>query len=44
MTRIVREPAGGWLIVTAHGHGWLFGSRLEALAEMRWLDQQWRQR
>lgn len=39
--RIVREPAGGWLAVTCRGHGWLFGSRAEALAEKRWHDQQW---
>jgi hypothetical protein len=27
---------GGWLVL-ARGHGWLHGSRLDALADARWL-------
>jgi hypothetical protein len=34
---ICRERAGaGWLAI-ASGHGWLFGSVIEARAEARWL-------
>jgi hypothetical protein len=41
---IVPEEGGGWLVITHRGHGWLFGSRREALEEKRWLDNQWRRR
>jgi hypothetical protein len=34
---IVRErDSGGWLAL-AGSHGWLFGSRADALAEAKWL-------
>jgi hypothetical protein len=42
ITRIIPEPEGGWLVVTPRGNGWLHGSRREALAEKRSLDDQWR--
>jgi hypothetical protein len=33
------EPWGAWLVLRGH-HGWLFGSRLEALVEARELAEQ----
>jgi hypothetical protein len=42
--RVVRERAGGWLVVTHPGHGWLHGSRQSALDDKRWLDAQQRRR
>ena len=44
VVRVERDASGGWLVVTSRGHGWLFGSRAEALIEKRWLDQQWGRR
>jgi hypothetical protein len=38
--RIVREPDGGWLTITAKGHAWLHGNRECAIADKEWLDTQ----
>jgi hypothetical protein len=41
-TRIERERDGeGWIVLTADGHGWLHGSRPDALGDKRWHDRQW---
>jgi hypothetical protein len=41
-TRIEREADGaGWLVLTPNGHGWLHGSRPDALRDKRWHDRQW---
>jgi hypothetical protein len=34
---VVRERDGGGWLALAGAHGWLFGSRADALAEARWL-------
>jgi hypothetical protein len=40
--RIEPERDGeGWLVITSDGHGWLHGSRSDALGEKRWHDRQW---
>jgi hypothetical protein len=44
VARIIPEHGGGWLVITPKGHAWLHGSRREALADKRWLDDQWRRR
>jgi len=41
IVRIVREPDGGWLVITHRGHAWLHGSRQAAIEEKHWLDAQW---
>jgi hypothetical protein len=33
---LLQASEGGWLVL-ARGHGWLHGSRLDALADARWL-------
>jgi hypothetical protein len=33
---LLQAHQGGWLVL-ARGHGWLHGSRLDALADARWL-------
>ena len=42
VVRIVPEPEGGGLVITHRGHAWLYGDRLAAIEDKRWLDQQWR--
>jgi hypothetical protein len=40
--RIEREINGeGWVGIAANGHGWILGSRSDALQEKRWHDRQW---
>jgi hypothetical protein len=34
--RIVREAAGGWLVL-ARGHGWIHGDRRSARSDAQWL-------
>jgi hypothetical protein len=31
----------GWIVLAANGHGWIVGSRPDALCEKRWHDRQW---
>jgi hypothetical protein len=42
LTRIVREPLGGWYVITPCGCGWLHSSRREALIDKASIDEQWR--
>jgi hypothetical protein len=37
--RIMRDPDGGWFVIAPNGHGWLFGSKAEALLEKRQLER-----
>jgi hypothetical protein len=40
--RIEPERDGeGWLVIASNGHGWILGSRSDALREKRWHDRQW---
>jgi hypothetical protein len=40
--RVEPERDGeGWIVITATGHGWILGSRSDALREKRWHDRQW---
>jgi hypothetical protein len=40
--RIERERDGeGWIVIAANGHGWLHGSRPDALDEKHFHDRQW---
>jgi hypothetical protein len=40
--RIEPERDGkGWIVIVPNGHGWILGSRLDALREKRWHDLQW---
>jgi hypothetical protein len=42
--RLLRDPEGEWLVVTAKGYGWAHGDLQAALEEMRWLDRNLRGR
>jgi hypothetical protein len=42
--RLIREPEGGWLVITPKGYGWAHGDLQAALEEMRWLDRNLRGR
>jgi hypothetical protein len=44
VAHVIRENGGGWLVITHKGHAWLHGSRQAALADKRWLADQWRGR
>ena len=35
----MRDPDGGWFVIAPNGHGWLFGSKAEALLEKRQLER-----
>jgi hypothetical protein len=39
IVRIIADRGGGWLVVTPRGHGWLHGSRKDALRDQRWLTE-----
>jgi hypothetical protein len=39
IARIVADRDGGWLVITPRGHGWLHGSRKDALRDQRWLTE-----
>ena len=39
IARIVADRDGGWLVVTPRGHGWIHGSRRDALRDQRWLTE-----
>jgi hypothetical protein len=42
ITRIEPERDGeGWIVIASSGHGWILGSRSDALREKRWHDRQW---
>ena len=36
--RVIRE-GDAWLVLAAHGHGWVCGSRSEATADAIWLSR-----
>lgn len=39
---VMREALGGWFVIcTARGHGWLHGSRREAVADARKIADGW---
>jgi hypothetical protein len=41
LRQLLKQPEGGWLVITHRGHAWLHGSRQAAIEEKHWLDAQW---